>query len=296
MASIIRPTQIVNSNAALPTLPQFLPNPSSQLIGQALDNIPMPPQYPPPALVPVPAPTIPSYRQITFYDGATLLVKEQWYEKYAKLQSPVIFRDSNIFRNLIYPTLNDESIKMARTGDDCHTLKMFLDELAYYEISISHQKMQEISEMCGFVDTLMKMKSFVEKKKVATFRKIWAKYMTNVIANHPDDDMQLFTAHNLSHMIRSVEYGTLILINSKRNNIIYDFCSWLEKVVLKGNANMFEKYVESCLSTSNVTPAKYLEQQLEGMKLGRNQKDSVSAILQSCSILNTVLGKSKNSE
>jgi len=209
--------------------------------------------------------------QIRYIDGAFL-------NKYKKLNQPIIHRSCATFDKYIMPLLIKTNVHLT-THDFRNELGTILNDIYYYGIILDTDQIYELSEKSGLV-TLMgimnkyrikKEKSCFSgnfKKKLKNFEKLWDKYINLVSIKHNNDDFKELTFELLYDSMTAGQFPTLLTLNVKYANMIYEFFYWMKRIIKENddttfiafqvnlakdiNKNQLNTPEDMCLSITNI--------------------------------------------
>lgn len=239
------------------------------------------------------------YKQITFADGVTMIITKEWYDKYEKLQVPIILRNGLLFKNIIYPLLTKEPLIYLKQGNPFEEFSQILSEINYYGVSLASEQMYDIASNCGLVDFMQTTKEYITsktyginnyhrgyKKRFDKFCEDWKQYLDILISRYPNDKMERFIADSLTEMLLSFDFQTLFVINMQMHNVIFEYVDWFNKVVIKKDIKSLSNYIEGIIVHKNSNVNSWIESQLLNLPVQNTIKSKITTIMNNASIMN----------
>jgi len=230
-------------------------NPTPQEFAEATRNIPPPPPLDLPPLMSHEQKPPEAYKQITFADGKTLTIPIEWYNKYQKLQAPIILRDSRKFIYYCFPCLISQDLRMKYTDSNIEVTE-FIDEVTYFEIELSEIQIQQLSDCCGFTKKLTKIKNFLDtkqrecikirfKRTLAEFSKLWDQYTSLLCLKYKNDSYKnINSALLLSQFDSQNDFYHIIRLNFLYRNHISQFIDMFEEFVIEKNKGRLRDMIQ----------------------------------------------------
>lgn len=245
-------------------------------------------------------------KQIVFADGVNMFISKEWFDKYEKLKSPVIFRNSNVFKNAIYPLLTGETIRYSGTASECVEFGQLLEEIGYYGIELTSKQMQLLSENSGFNVAVHNVKKFIEsnnkkccksisfKNNFKIFNESWKQYIKILTIHHPGAELEKFECQHVFELISSSDHYALITINTMKHNVIFEFVHWFDIVVMQKQPKKFNDYINNFTLTICDDSNDWLKRQLSELPVNGEIKAKIESIIHNASIISNMIGEKKH--
>lgn len=197
-------------------------------------------------LTPISAPVQPyNVKLIEFSDMTKLYVKSSWVDKCPLLNNPVIFSDSVKFKKYIVPLLNGDTLRWSSDVDTMQEIGDLINEISKYQVQLTPQQVQEISDASGITKKLNKIINYIKtkrdgclsgksyKKRFDIFVKLWDEYVTLLGLRYNDVTFESYKAGCIMNTMMSNNMYKLLIDNIQHNNIVYTFCEYFEDFVVR---------------------------------------------------------------
>lgn len=246
------------------------------------------------------------YKTINFADGSTMLIMKEWYDSYEMLRQPVIFRNSTIFKNYIYPLLSDESIQFINNMNECKDFNQIINEIMYYKLTLSPKQYLMLSKWSGFTQIFNKIKLYIEqennkkmfcsfkkKKQLIEFRTNWTKYIKVLSLQYSIQDIDKFTMDAIIDLILNSDYYGIIRINFSNKNIIHEFVNWYNICVIDKKPREFIDTINNITLSTYNNSNEWISGQLNNLVVSNELKSKIMSIINNASIISTLNKQNK---
>lgn len=241
---------------------------------------------------------------ITFPDGFTMYIKQEWYDKYEALRERIIYRNGLLFKNIIYPLLTGETIRYAKSLNECSELGQLLAEISYYQIKLTPEQIQDVAVNSGLTLAIDNTITFIKehesacftrlfKKNMSVFNSQWAKYIDMVSIRYMNDAYKQFTMTFILDILTSPKSYALVILNMRYNNIVFEFLNWLKNSVINKKSDLFNTHILQILDDlrkKNLIEEKdYFRAKLSGLAMPAEYKKSVNDIMKTSETLRSLM-------
>lgn len=200
--------------------------------------------------VPIPA----DYQVIKFYDNHQEYAKLDWIKQYPALAQPIIFRRSQLYKKYIFPLLNGESIRWDDNVDCKQEAGQLLEEIHHYGIELTPKQTQELADASGLSLLITTVKQYILDhsdgfftkrkfaKQITAFASQWDKYLEIQATKYNNPILKEITTSFLYETFMSNDYYSLIILNTRYSNLIFEFVSWFKTCIIENNGEKFSKF------------------------------------------------------
>jgi hypothetical protein len=242
-----------------------------------------------------------TFSEVSFSDGITFKIPSEIFNKYTTLQKPFIFRSSERFKDTILAILQGESLR-GKKFDIKSELDDLIDEILFYGIIHTDQQIINISESCGLIDKIMKIKTFINnktsskgvlknsvQKRIVSFSTQWSLLIQPITDSLTNKNSQSLQASSLLTFILSTDDLSLSRFNMLNQNILYVFLDKFIDNVIEHNNQSFNNFTLKFtlnLNTSCITGVN---------QLSTGTTDGNSLLSKGINAISSLLGVNTNS-
>lgn len=268
----------------------------------------VPPPSPPtttPVIDAQPVQSVSGSVRIRFGDSDDVMyIKREWYDKYPVLQQDIVYRNSRMFREIIYPLLTGETLRYSKSVDECNELGQLLYEIGQYGISLTPEQIQDIARSSGLIKAIEDVKTYIDehphgcfdkyKKNLKIFDDQWTKYIGLFGERFGDKETySRFTSRFIVEILTSSKNYALVVLNMKYHNIVFEFLTWFKSVVIDHEGSKFGIHIgnlQDKLRQSNMLgETDYLHSKVDTLNVPEEYKEQFYGILKNNELLLTLL-------
>jgi hypothetical protein len=246
------------------------------------------------------------YKQIIFADNVSMIISKEWYDKYEKLQVPIILRNGTLFKNIIYPLLTGESLTYVKTGNPMDEFSQVIGEINYYGVPLTSKQMFDIASNCGLVTFIQTAKDYIHSKtngvlnyhkgfkgRYEKFSADWKRLIDIYVERHPNDEMDELVAPIITEMLLSFDFQSIFVANMQKHNIIFEYVDWFTKVVQKKDHKSLSNYIEGLIVNKTASINSWVESQLMSLPIDETIKAKMAIIMKAGKIRGDTNSKTK---
>ncbi|KAJ4453846.1 hypothetical protein PAPYR_11569 [Paratrimastix pyriformis] len=184
--------------------------------------------------------------EIEFADKVKRNIKASWQRQVPLLASSKIMRSSLKFDRYIFPLLNGDTLRWSEDVDTKRELGEMVEELRCYGMALSEGQLQSVSDGSGFTRQINKVRDYINSHEAACFNRSyrnatsqfaveWDKYVMVLAAKLQCDKMESLKFTLLRDTVVSKDIYSLLDLNLKYRNVVYEFFDWFDAFVIKGD-------------------------------------------------------------
>ncbi|KAJ4453063.1 hypothetical protein PAPYR_12569 [Paratrimastix pyriformis] len=221
------------SGAATVMEPVNVPPPPTLAVDPA--GVPNPPVEPTDEIV-----------EIEFADKVKRNIKASWQRQVPLLASSKIMRSSLKFDRYIFPLLNGDTLRWSEDVDTKRELGEMVEELRCYGMALSEGQLQSVSDGSGFTRQINKVRDYINSHETACFNRSyrnattqfaaqWDRYVAVLGAKLQCEKMESLKFTLLRDTVVSKDIYSLLDLNLKYRNVVYEFFDWFDAFVIRGD-------------------------------------------------------------
>ncbi|KAJ4458704.1 hypothetical protein PAPYR_5470 [Paratrimastix pyriformis] len=184
--------------------------------------------------------------EIEFADKVKRNIRRSWQERLPSLAAARIMRSSLKFDRYIFPLLNGDTLRWSEDVDTKRELGELVEELRCYGMVLSEEQLQSVSDGSGFTRQINKVRDYINAHEAACFNRSyrkatsqfaleWDKYVAVLAAKLQCDKLESLKFTLLRDTVVSKDIYSLLDLNLKYRNVVYEFFDWYDAFVIKGD-------------------------------------------------------------